>query len=82
MERRDFIKITGAGALALGAAAAGCTPKKKTAPVEEGSGEMVYRVNPVNGERCIGCGACENLCPARPISAITVNGRHNHLNED
>ncbi|MBR3096594.1 MAG: aldo/keto reductase, partial [Bacteroidales bacterium] len=51
MERRDFIKITGAGALALGAAAAGCTPKKKTAPVEEGSGEMVYRVNPVNGDK-------------------------------
>jgi len=25
-------------------------------------------------ENCIGCGACENLCPARPISAITVNG--------
>lgn len=28
---------------------------------------------------CIGCGACENLCPSRPVSAITVNGRHNHL---
>ena len=25
-------------------------------------------------ENCIGCGACENLCPSRPISAITVNG--------
>ena len=25
-------------------------------------------------ERCIGCGACENLCPARPISAITIDG--------
>jgi len=36
----------------------------------------------VNEERCIGCGACENLCPSRPISAITVNGRHNHLNEE
>jgi Pyruvate/2-oxoacid:ferredoxin oxidoreductase delta subunit len=36
----------------------------------------------VNEERCIGCGACENLCPARPVSAITVNGRHNHINED
>ena len=41
-----------------------------------------YRRPVVNEERCIGCGACENLCPARPISAITVNGRHNHLNED
>jgi len=35
----------------------------------------------VNEALCIGCGACENLCPARPISAITVNGRHNHIEE-
>jgi ferredoxin len=35
----------------------------------------------VNEELCIGCGACENLCPSRPISAITVNGRHNHIEE-
>jgi len=41
-----------------------------------------YRRPVVNEERCIGCGACENLCPARPISAITVNGRHHHLNEE
>ena len=41
--------------------------------------ETGYRRPVVNEERCIGCGACENLCPARPISAITVNGRHNHL---
>ncbi len=28
----------------------------------------------VDAERCIGCGACENLCPVRPISAIIVDG--------
>ncbi len=28
----------------------------------------------VNEERCIGCGACEQLCPARPHSAIYVEG--------
>ncbi len=28
----------------------------------------------VNTEICIGCGACENLCPARPFSAIHVEG--------
>lgn len=28
----------------------------------------------VNEARCIGCGACENLCPARPFSAIYVEG--------
>ena len=44
--------------------------------------ETGYRRPVVNEERCIGCGACENLCPARPISAITVNGRHSHLNEE
>lgn len=32
----------------------------------------------VNEERCIGCGACENLCPARPFSAIYVEGHENH----
>lgn len=32
----------------------------------------------VNSEKCIGCGACENLCPARPFSAIYVEGHENH----
>lgn len=32
----------------------------------------------VNAERCIGCGACENLCPARPFSAIYVEGHEHH----
>ena len=32
----------------------------------------------VNHERCIGCGACENLCPARPFSAIYVEGHEVH----
>ena len=32
----------------------------------------------VNEERCIGCGACENLCPTRPFSAIYVEGHENH----
>ena len=32
----------------------------------------------VNEERCIGCGACENLCPARPFSAIYVEGHESH----
>ena len=29
-------------------------------------------------ERCIGCGACENLCPARPFIAIYVEGHARH----
>ena len=36
------------------------------------------RLPVVNVERCIGCGACENLCPARPFSAIYVEGHENH----
>lgn len=32
----------------------------------------------VNATRCIGCGACENLCPARPFSAIYVEGHEAH----
>ncbi len=32
----------------------------------------------VNEARCIGCGACENLCPARPHSAIYVEGHEQH----
>ncbi len=32
----------------------------------------------VNTERCIGCGACENLCPARPFSAIYIEGHELH----
>ncbi len=32
----------------------------------------------VDEERCIGCGACENLCPARPFTAIHVEGHEVH----
>ena len=32
----------------------------------------------INEEKCIGCGACEYLCPARPFSAIYVEGHDIH----
>ncbi len=32
----------------------------------------------VDTQRCIGCGACEHLCPSRPISAIHVEGHNMH----
>ena len=32
----------------------------------------------VNEEACIGCGACEYVCPARPFSAIIVEGHEVH----
>jgi len=37
-----------------------------------------YLVPSVAEARCIGCGACENLCPSRPISAIVVRGNSVH----
>ena len=36
------------------------------------------RIPVVNEERCIGCGACENLCPARPFTAIHIEGHEVH----
>ena len=36
------------------------------------------RIPSINTERCIGCGACENLCPVRPLSAIYVEGHKVH----
>ena len=32
----------------------------------------------VDEAQCIGCGACENLCPARPFSAIHIEGHEVH----
>lgn len=36
------------------------------------------KVPAINTALCIGCGACENLCPARPFSAIYVEGHEVH----
>lgn len=36
------------------------------------------KIPAMNEARCIGCGACENLCPARPLSAIYVEGHERH----
>ena len=44
-------------------------------PLEEDEEKWVPAVNE---EKCIGCGACENLCPARPFSAIYVEGHETH----
>jgi ferredoxin len=32
----------------------------------------------IDTERCIGCGACEYLCPSRPLGAIYVEGHEVH----
>ena len=40
--------------------------------------ELGAYVPAINESKCIGCGACENLCPARPFSAIYVEGHEVH----
>lgn len=40
--------------------------------------ELSPAIPAVDETRCIGCGACENLCPARPFSAIYVEGHEVH----
>lgn len=42
--------------------------------VERFTGSAFVKVPVVDENVCIGCGACENLCPARPFSAIYVEG--------
>lgn len=32
----------------------------------------------INRDKCIGCGACEHVCPARPTAAIHVEGLEDH----
>ena len=46
-------------------------------PVDPDDEESAY-VPAVNEEVCIGCGACEYVCPARPFSAIMVEGHEVH----
>lgn len=43
-----------------------------------GGGPKILKYPVVNEALCIGCGSCENLCPARPISAIYVEGHQVH----
>ncbi|MBP5455411.1 MAG: 4Fe-4S dicluster domain-containing protein [Paludibacteraceae bacterium] len=40
--------------------------------------ESSIKIPAIDEERCIGCGACENLCPSRPFSAIYVEGHEVH----
>lgn len=44
----------------------------------DGKSENIPVVPIVNTELCIGCGACEFVCPANPYSAIYVEGHEQH----
>lgn len=49
MDRRDFLKVLGSGAVVAATAMAGCSPKGRGR--DESQGEMTYRVNPKTGEK-------------------------------
>lgn len=55
-----------------------CLPGAITMVPSDPSNPDSRRIPAVDESRCIGCGACENLCPARPFSAIYVEGHEVH----
>ena len=49
----------------------------KMMPIDPGQSDSP-KFPVINPERCIGCGACEYVCPSRPFSAIYVDGIEEH----
>lgn len=49
-----------------------CTACLRKCPVE--AIQIVRGFPVIDKEKCIGCGACEHVCPARPLPAIFVKG--------
>ena len=49
-----------------------CTACVKKCP--KGAIHVVGGFPVVDADACVGCGACEHVCPARPLPAISVNG--------
>ena len=49
-----------------------CTACMRKCPVQ--AIHLVQGVPVVDRQKCIGCGACEHVCPARPMPAIYVKG--------
>jgi ferredoxin len=47
-------------------------------PPRRGSRPPILKIPVIDNTKCMGCGACENLCPARPLSAIHVEGNVAH----
>ncbi|MCL2738649.1 MAG: 4Fe-4S binding protein [Bacteroidales bacterium] len=55
-----------------------CPTKAITMVPSVAGNEESLKIPTVNEELCIGCGACEYLCPSRPLSAIYVEGHQMH----
>lgn len=63
---------------ACGNCARHCPTGAITMIPSDSSNPESLKIPAVDTEKCIGCGACENLCPARPLSAIYVEGHEVH----
>lgn len=70
--RKNCIPLT--DGVACGNCARHCPTGAIQMVPSDAADEHSMRIPVVNTERCIGCGACEYLCPARPFSAIYVEG--------
>lgn len=70
--------IAAAKGVTCGNCARHCPTGAITMVDREGAAPGQPQIPAVNTERCIGCGACEYLCPARPYSAIYVEGHLAH----
>jgi ferredoxin len=59
-----------------------CARKCPTAAIEmipqNSEDHASPKIPMIDSYRCIGCGACEHLCPSRPHSAIHVEGVETH----
>ena len=53
-------------------------PTEAIRMVPSGGDKPNLLIPAVNENSCIGCGACEYVCPARPMSAIFVEGVEQH----
>ncbi|MBR5640197.1 MAG: 4Fe-4S binding protein [Muribaculaceae bacterium] len=47
-------------------------------PLDENDENSPMVPKSINKNKCIGCGNCEYVCPARPVSAIHVEGLEDH----
>lgn len=54
-----------------------CPPQAISLEPVPGSTEDLKRPV-VDAAKCVGCGACEFVCPARPLAAISVSGMKEH----
>ncbi len=55
-----------------------CPTKAITLVPRDPADPKSLKIPAIDTTLCIGCGACENLCPARPFAAIYVEGNPTH----